>query len=104
MNRVDGSESMDLRGAVMIMTDPPKHTRYRRLVNKGFTPRMIGIIEQHLRRRAVTIVDNVIERGECDFVVDIAAELPRSEEHTSELQSRTNLVCRLLLEKKKYKV
>ena len=76
MDRVDGSESMDLRGAVMIMTDPPKHTRYRRLVNKGFTPRMIGIIEQHLRRRAVTIVDNVIERGECDFVVDIAAELP----------------------------
>ena len=76
MGRVDGSESMDMRGAVMIMTDPPKHTRYRRLVNKGFTPRMIGIIEQHLRRRAVTIVDNVIERGECDFVVDIAAELP----------------------------
>src|SRR2546422_3686126 len=30
------------------------------------------------------------------------AELPRSEEHTSELQSRLHLVCRLLLEKKKY--
>src|SRR6202045_655620 len=31
------------------------------------------------------------------------ASLPRSEEHTSELQSRENLVCRLLLEKKKQK-
>src|SRR6185312_3746516 len=31
-----------------------------------------------------------------------AASAPRSEEHTSELQSRSDLVCRLLLEKKKY--
>src|SRR2546430_12438595 len=30
-----------------------------------------------------------------------SVELPRSEEHTSELQSQSNLVCRLLLEKKK---
>src|SRR2546422_4309545 len=34
-------------------------------------------------------------------VVDLHAELRRSEEHTSELQSRLHLVCRLLLEKKK---
>src|SRR5690625_5829948 len=33
---------------------------------------------------------------------DMIAECPRSEEHTSELQSRGHLVCRLLLEKKKY--
>src|SRR2546430_4777824 len=32
-----------------------------------------------------------------------AQEIPRSEEHTSELQSQSNLVCRLLLEKKKKK-
>src|SRR5256886_9075186 len=32
-----------------------------------------------------------------------AADMPRSEEHTSELQSQSNLVCRLLLEKKKKK-
>src|SRR2546422_7029784 len=35
--------------------------------------------------------------------VMLAADLPRSEEHTSELQSRLHLVCRLLLEKKKKK-
>src|SRR2546430_5506763 len=34
-------------------------------------------------------------------LVDAYAEGPRSEEHTSELQSQSNLVCRLLLEKKK---
>ena len=58
------------------MTDPPRHTRYRLLVNKGFTPRMIGLIETHLAYRAELIVDQVIERGECEFVTDLAAELP----------------------------
>ena len=66
----------DSRGVMMLTTDPPKHTRYRRLVNKGFTPRMISLIEQYLRHRAILIVDNVIEKGEADFVVDLASELP----------------------------
>ena len=50
------------RGVLMLEMDPPKHTRYRLLVNKGFTPRMIGLIEQASPPRHV-IVDNVIERG-----------------------------------------
>ena len=60
----------------MLLMDPPKHTRYRLLVNKGFTPRMIGLLEQYLRQRSIRIVDNVIERGACDFVTDLASELP----------------------------
>jgi cholest-4-en-3-one 26-monooxygenase len=67
---------MDPRGVMMLYMDPPKHTRYRLLVNKGFTPRMIGMLEQYLKHRAIRIVDNIIERGECDFVVDLASELP----------------------------
>ena len=66
----------DTRGLMMLYTDPPRHTRYRRLVSKGFTPRMIGMIEQYLRNRSHLIVDNIIERGQCDFVVDLASELP----------------------------
>ena len=66
----------DMRGKIMLMTDPPRHTRLRLLVNKGFTPRMINMIEQHLRYRAELIVDEVIERGECEFVTELAAELP----------------------------
>jgi cholest-4-en-3-one 26-monooxygenase len=66
----------DLRGVILTEMDPPKHTRYRLLVNKGFTPRMIGLLEQHLRYRAELIVDNIIERGSCDLVTDVAAELP----------------------------
>jgi cholest-4-en-3-one 26-monooxygenase len=66
----------DTRGLMLVDTDPPKHTRYRRIVNKGFTPRMIGLLEDHLRFRAELIVDEVIESGSCDFVADLAAELP----------------------------
>jgi cholest-4-en-3-one 26-monooxygenase len=72
----DPDMPFDTRGVLMLDMDPPKHTRYRLLVNKGFTPRMIGLIEQALQHRATLIVDNVIEQGEADFVEDIAAELP----------------------------
>jgi len=66
----------DTRGAMMIATDPPRHTRYRRLVNSGFTPRTMKAIEQSLAGRATNIIDGVIETGHCDFVTDVAAELP----------------------------
>ena len=71
----DGSQGFDLRNtnALDIL---PKHTRYRKLVNRGFTPRMIGLLEKYLRHRATLIVNEVIEKGSCDFVVDVAAELP----------------------------
>jgi cholest-4-en-3-one 26-monooxygenase len=72
----DAQRGIDSRGLMMLYTDPPRHTRYRLLVNKGFTPRMIGLLEQYLRHRSQLIVDNVIERGSCDFVVDLASELP----------------------------
>jgi len=67
---------VDPRGLMMLYMDPPKHTRYRLLVNKGFTPRMIGLLEKYLKHRAILIVDNIIERGSCDFVEDLASELP----------------------------
>jgi cholest-4-en-3-one 26-monooxygenase len=73
---MDIEEANTTRGVIMLEMDPPKHTRYRLLVNKGFTPRMIGLLEQALRTRATHIIDQVIETGEADFVVDIASELP----------------------------
>jgi cholest-4-en-3-one 26-monooxygenase len=63
-------------GKLMLTMDPPDHTRYRKLVNKGFTPRMIGALEPHIRELAANIVDAAVSRGTCDFVTDIAAELP----------------------------
>ena len=56
--------------------DPPKHHRYRRLVSRGFTPRVIGKLVDDIGERAARVVDNVIERGECEFVEEIAAQVP----------------------------
>src|SRR6185436_12009225 len=63
-------------GNLMLTMDAPEHTRYRKLVNRGFTPRQISALEVHIRDMTNQILDTVIERGECDFVVDVAAELP----------------------------
>lgn len=61
---------------VLIAMDPPEHTRYRKLVNRGFTPRLINELEPRIRELAVRILDRAIAMGTCDFVVDVAAELP----------------------------
>ena len=60
----------------MINLDDPRHLRLRRIVSAAFTPKRIERIYEHVRRTATTIVDDVIERGECDFVTDVAARLP----------------------------
>jgi cholest-4-en-3-one 26-monooxygenase len=61
---------------IMLNMDPPLHTRYRRLVNKGFTPRMVNQLHERIHVATDSIIDNVIETGSADFVTDIAAELP----------------------------
>jgi cholest-4-en-3-one 26-monooxygenase len=63
-------------GRMMLYMDPPDHTRYRKLVNRGFTPRTIAALEVHTRDLAGRIIDDAIAKRDCDFVVDIAAELP----------------------------
>jgi cholest-4-en-3-one 26-monooxygenase len=60
----------------MINQDAPKHTKLRKLINKGFTKRRIEDMEAHVRALASEIVDSVARKGECDFVASIASELP----------------------------
>ena len=60
----------------IIAMDDPRHARLRRLVSAGFTPRMLARLEDSVRSQASMIVDEVCERGECDFVTDVAARLP----------------------------
>ena len=63
-------------GRMMLTMDPPDHTRYRSLVNRGFTPRMISALAQGIRAAVGTILDRAIAKRECDFVLEVAAELP----------------------------
>ncbi len=75
-NLVGQTEAEQAGGRMMLMMDPPDHTRYRKLVNRGFTPRMINVLEPHIRELTNRILDEAIASDECDFVVDVAAELP----------------------------
>jgi cytochrome P450 len=61
---------------MMLMSDPPHHTRLRRTINRQFTPRAAERLRPRVRELARRIVDAVIERGECDFVTDVAGEMP----------------------------
>jgi len=61
---------------MMISMDDPAHHQRRSLVNRGFTPRRVRDREGEIRRICDEIIDKVCERGECDFVWDIAAPLP----------------------------
>jgi cytochrome P450 family 142 subfamily A polypeptide 1 len=61
---------------MMISMDDPEHSRRRKLVSRGFTPRRVRDHEATIRRICTEIIDQVAPRGECDFVWDIAAPLP----------------------------
>jgi cholest-4-en-3-one 26-monooxygenase len=67
---------IEQQGLMMLNMDPPLHTRYRRLVNKGFTPRMVRDLEAAIHRATDAIIDGVVEEGRADFVTDVSAELP----------------------------
>jgi len=60
----------------LIHMDPPEHTKLRQIVNKAFTPRMIATLKDHVEQLTKAIVDGVAPKGECDFVTEVAAELP----------------------------
>ena len=60
----------------MINMDDPRHTRLRRIVAAGFTPKMLRTVEDSVQRSAAAIVEEVRAQGGCDFVTDVAAKLP----------------------------
>ena len=60
----------------IISMDDPEHTRQRRLVNKGFTPRMVRQLSDHIRELANEIIDEISAKGACDFVEDFAIHVP----------------------------
>ncbi|MFD3581560.1 cytochrome P450 [Streptomyces sp. NPDC058683] len=59
----------------LVNLDPPEHTRLRALVGRSFTPSAVGTLTRRVRTLCTLTLDRVAERGECDFVRDIAAEL-----------------------------
>jgi cholest-4-en-3-one 26-monooxygenase len=69
-------ETIELQRIMLLNMDPPEHTKLRRIVSRGFTPRAIGSLRQALAERAQRIVAAALESGTGDFVGDVASELP----------------------------
>ena len=61
---------------ILLNIDPPQHTRHRRLVTRAFAVRAVEKMAPRVAEMSRVIVDRVAERGECDFVRDVATELP----------------------------
>src|SRR6476660_4563550 len=64
------------RGHTLVSADPPGHTRMRKLISAGFTPRMIRRLDEQIAARTTRVLDAAAETGTCNFVQDVAYQLP----------------------------
>jgi cholest-4-en-3-one 26-monooxygenase len=67
---------LEITRTLLINMDPPQHVKFRRLIRQGFTPNRVKLLLPRVRERAAKLVDGLVEKGECDFVREVAAELP----------------------------
>lgn len=73
----DPEMTLDLGERGMMLTmDPPRHTAFRKLIRDAFTMQAAEGMEARIRSLAARIVNGVIEDGRCDFVADVAGEMP----------------------------
>jgi cytochrome P450 len=70
------SHQPEMAGTMLVSMDGRNHRRQRRLISAGFTPRMVSQLDRQIRQWAESIVDQALQRGECDFVSEIAHKLP----------------------------
>jgi cytochrome P450 len=63
-------------GKMLSMTDPPRHTKLRQLVNRSFSPRAVAALESTLRPKIRELLAQAIASGPCDFVDAVAAPIP----------------------------
>jgi cholest-4-en-3-one 26-monooxygenase len=69
-------EQVELQRSVMLNMDAPHHTRLRKIISRGFTPRAIGRLEEELAQRAQNIAKAAATEGSGDFVEQVSCELP----------------------------
>lgn len=69
-------EAIILQREMLVNMDPPKHQKYRRIARNAFTPAAVDAYHNTFKRYAKEIVDKVAPKGECEFITEVAAELP----------------------------
>src|SRR6478735_9391005 len=71
-----GEAELAANRQMMLVMDPPQHDRFKLLVSRGFTPRNAQSLAGRVAELSQEIIDDVIERGECDLVHDVTGRLP----------------------------
>lgn len=72
----DDAMVRDIHRHMFLNMDPPRHMKYRKIVRQAFTPKTVESQEPLFREHSRRIVNAVLPRGECEFVEEVAAELP----------------------------
>ena len=73
---LEGREPIPAEKASIIAMDPPRHTRIRNILSRGFTPRRIAELEPEIRAIAKRHLDPLTDKEEFDFSQDFAVKLP----------------------------
>lgn len=76
VNEWSEEDMASIQRNMTINMDPPRHMKNRRIVRNSFTPTKVDSYEDKFRAHAKRIIDAVASRGECEFVEEVAAELP----------------------------
>ncbi|WP_410586739.1 cytochrome P450 [Amycolatopsis sp. lyj-23] len=71
----DATATAAATGHMMVITDPPRHGKIRRIMASAFTPKTVARLRETMRGIVTGLVEDALEKGHCDFV-DVAARLP----------------------------
>lgn len=69
-------ETILMQAEMLVNMDPPKHQKYRRIARNAFTPKAVESYHESFSGYAKEIIDKVAGKGECEFITEVAAELP----------------------------
>lgn len=61
---------------MMLMMDPPQHTQFRKIISREFSRGPAAELKPRVAELSAKILDNVAKAGECEFVSEVAGELP----------------------------
>jgi cytochrome P450 len=69
-------DMVTMQAEMLVNMDPPKHQKYRRIARNAFTPKAVESYHETFLGYAKDVIDKVAARGECEFITEVAAELP----------------------------
>lgn len=69
-------DTIAMQAQMLVNMDPPRHGKFRRIARNAFTPKAVESYHATFKRYAKEIVDAVASKGQCEFITEVAAELP----------------------------